>query len=131
MQLDDIEFADDLDLLSHTQQQMQEKTTSVAAASITVGLDIHIWKSKILPYNTPCNNRITLDGEAFEDVNSFTYLGNIIDEHGGSDAYLKAWICNARAAYLQLKNICNSKQLSVSHHLGQNFQNKCQNSSTI
>ncbi|VDO62417.1 unnamed protein product [Schistosoma margrebowiei] len=30
MQLDDLDFADNLTLLSHTQQQMQEKTTSVA-----------------------------------------------------------------------------------------------------
>ncbi|VDO56766.1 unnamed protein product [Schistosoma margrebowiei] len=35
MQLDDLDFADDLSLLSHKQQQMQEKTTSVAAASTT------------------------------------------------------------------------------------------------
>ncbi|VDO73875.1 unnamed protein product [Schistosoma margrebowiei] len=33
MQLDDLDFADDLALLSHTQQQMQENTTSVAAVS--------------------------------------------------------------------------------------------------
>ncbi|VDP23336.1 unnamed protein product [Schistosoma margrebowiei] len=33
MQLDDLDFSDDLALLSQTQQQMQEKTNSVAAAS--------------------------------------------------------------------------------------------------
>ncbi|VDP69376.1 unnamed protein product [Schistosoma curassoni] len=33
MQLDDLDFTDDLSLLSQTQQQMQEKTNSVAAAS--------------------------------------------------------------------------------------------------
>ncbi|VDO78118.1 unnamed protein product [Schistosoma margrebowiei] len=48
-----------------------------------------------------------------EDVKTFTYLGSIIDEHGGSDADVKAWIGKARAAYLQLKNICNSNQLST------------------
>ncbi|VDP31821.1 unnamed protein product [Schistosoma margrebowiei] len=48
MQLDDLEFADDLALLSHTQQQMQEKMTSVTAASAAVGLNIHKGKSKIL-----------------------------------------------------------------------------------
>ncbi|VDP39650.1 unnamed protein product [Schistosoma curassoni] len=52
MQLDDLDFADDLALLSQTQQQMQEKTTSVAAASAAVGLNIHKGKSKILQYNT-------------------------------------------------------------------------------
>ncbi|VDP52749.1 unnamed protein product [Schistosoma curassoni] len=38
---------------------------------------------------------------------------SIIHEHGGSDADVKAWIGKARAAYLQLKNIWNSKQLST------------------
>ncbi|VDP68073.1 unnamed protein product [Schistosoma curassoni] len=109
MQLDDLDFADDLVLLSQTQQQMQEKTTNVAAA---VGLNIHKRKSKILRYNTACNNRITLDGDDLEDVKTFTYLSSIIDEHGGSDADVKARIGKARAAYLQLRNIWNSKQQS-------------------
>ncbi|VDP37860.1 unnamed protein product [Schistosoma margrebowiei] len=48
MQLYDLDFADDLTLLSQTQQQMQEKTTNVTAASAAVGLNIHKGKSKIL-----------------------------------------------------------------------------------
>ncbi|VDP39406.1 unnamed protein product [Schistosoma curassoni] len=87
MQLDDLDFADYLALLSQTQQQTQEKTTSVAAASAA--------------------------GEDLEDVNTFTYLGSIIDEQGGSDADVNARIGKARAAYLQLRNIWNSKQLST------------------
>ncbi|VDP66202.1 unnamed protein product [Schistosoma curassoni] len=86
MQLDDLDFADDLALLSQSQQQMQKKTTSVAAASAAVGLNIHKGKSKIIRYNTTCTNRITLDGEALVDVKTFTYLDSITDEHGGSDA---------------------------------------------
>ncbi|VDO54476.1 unnamed protein product [Schistosoma margrebowiei] len=113
MQLDDLDFADDLALLSQTQQQMQEKTKSVAAASAAVGLNIHKRKSRILRYNKACTNPVTLDGEDLEDAKTFTYLGSIIDEHGGSDAHMKARIGKARAVYLQLRNICNSKQLST------------------
>ncbi|VDP44025.1 unnamed protein product [Schistosoma curassoni] len=131
MQLDDIEFADDLALLSHTQQQMQEKTTSVAAASAAVDLNIHKEKSRILQCDTTCKNRITLDGEDLEDVKTFTYLNSIIDEQGGPDADVKARIGKARAAYLQLRNICNSKQLSTIQHQIDNFQYKCQDSSTV
>ncbi|VDO59948.1 unnamed protein product [Schistosoma curassoni] len=72
MQLDDLDFADDMALPSHTQQQMQEESTSVAAASV-VGLNIHEEKSKVLRYNTTFNNRITIDGEDLEDVKTFTY----------------------------------------------------------
>ncbi|VDO74668.1 unnamed protein product [Schistosoma margrebowiei] len=50
--LDDLDFADDLALLSHTHEQMQIKTSSVAAASALVGLNIHKRKTKVLKYNT-------------------------------------------------------------------------------
>ncbi|VDP40099.1 unnamed protein product [Schistosoma curassoni] len=113
MQLDDLDFADDLALLSHTQQQMQKKMTNEAAVSVVVGLKIHKGKCKVLRYNTACNNRITLEGEDLEDVKTFTHLGGIIDEQGESDSGVKAWIGKARAAYLQLRNIWNSKQPST------------------
>uniref|UniRef100_A0A183KAE2 DUF6451 domain-containing protein n=1 Tax=Schistosoma curassoni TaxID=6186 RepID=A0A183KAE2_9TREM len=96
---------------------MHGKTISVAAVSAAVGFNIHKGKSKILPYNTACTNSITIDGEDLEDL-TFTYLGSTIDEHGGSDADVKARIGKARVAYLQLKNIWNSKQLSTNTKVG-------------
>ncbi|VDP37735.1 unnamed protein product [Schistosoma curassoni] len=45
MQLDDLDFADDLALLSQTQQQMQ-KMTSIAAVSSAVGLNIRKEKAR-------------------------------------------------------------------------------------
>ncbi|VDO70474.1 unnamed protein product [Schistosoma margrebowiei] len=71
MQPDDLDFTDDLALLSHTHQQMQMKATGVAAASAS---------------NT---NPITPDEEALE---YFTYLNSIVDKQGGSDADVKARI---------------------------------------
>ena len=112
-QLDDLDFADDLALLSHTHEQMQMKTANVAAASASIGLHIHKGKSKILKYNTENTNPITLDGETLEEVETFKYLGSIVDKQGGSDANVKARIGKARAAFLQLKNIWDSKQLST------------------
>ncbi|VDP78985.1 unnamed protein product, partial [Schistosoma curassoni] len=109
----DLDCADDLALLSHTHEQMQMKTVGVAAVSATVGLNIHKAKTKVLRYNKENSNPITLDGETLEDVESFTYLGSIIDEQGGSDADVKARNGKARAAFPQLKNIWDSKQLST------------------
>ncbi|VDP61180.1 unnamed protein product [Schistosoma mattheei] len=106
-QLDDLDFADDLALLSHTHEKMQKKAPSVAAVSSSVGLNIHKGKTKILKYNTENSNSITLDGEILEDLESFTYLGSIIDEQGGSDADVKAKISKARTAFIHLKNIWN------------------------
>ncbi|VDO93299.1 unnamed protein product [Schistosoma margrebowiei] len=89
------------------------KTASVAAVSESVGLNIHKGKTKVLKSKAENSSPITLDGETLEDVESFTYLGSIIDEQGGSHADVKARIGKARAAFSQLKNIWNSKQLST------------------
>ncbi|VDO51650.1 unnamed protein product [Schistosoma margrebowiei] len=59
------------------------------------------------------SNPIALDGKTMEYVEFFTYLGSIIDEQGGSNADIKARVGKARAAFLQLRNIWNSKQLST------------------
>ncbi|VDP55136.1 unnamed protein product [Schistosoma margrebowiei] len=113
MQLDNPDFADDPAPLSHTQEQKQGKTNSVEAVSEAVGVNIHRGKSKILRYNTTCTNPITINGEVLGDVKTFTYLSSIIDEHGGSDADMKGRIGKARAAYVQMTNIWNAKQLSA------------------
>ncbi|VDP41175.1 unnamed protein product [Schistosoma margrebowiei] len=113
IELDDLDFADDLSLLSHTHEQIQMKTTCVAAISSSINLNIHKGKSKILKYNTKNTNPITLNGETLEDMESFTYLGRVIDERGGCDADVKGRIGKARENFLQLKNIWNSKQLST------------------
>ncbi|VDP36539.1 unnamed protein product [Schistosoma curassoni] len=105
MQLNDLDFADDLAVLSRTELQIQEKTNSVSVASVSVGLNIHKGKSRILRYNTTCINQITLDGEDLENVTIIRYLSSIVNEHGGLDEDMKVWIGKARAAYLQLKNI--------------------------
>ncbi|VDP32497.1 unnamed protein product [Schistosoma margrebowiei] len=92
---------------------MQIKTTSVAAVSASVGLSIHKGETKVLKYNTENSNLITLVDETMEDVESTTYLGSIIDEQGGPNADVKARIGKARVAFLQLKNIWNSKRIST------------------
>ncbi|VDP88283.1 unnamed protein product [Schistosoma mattheei] len=66
MQLDDLDFGDDLALLSQTQQQMQEKMIGVVSAAAAVGLNIHKGKSKILPYNTVYTNRPHLTEKLWE-----------------------------------------------------------------
>ncbi|VDO56745.1 unnamed protein product [Schistosoma margrebowiei] len=56
-QSEDLNFADDLVLLSHTHQHRQAKSTSVAAVSVSVDLNIHKERSKILKYKTENTNQ--------------------------------------------------------------------------
>jgi hypothetical protein len=48
-QLDDLDFADDIALISSTQQQMQEKTSLVAETSIKLG---HMHTKEVINLNT-------------------------------------------------------------------------------
>lgn len=112
-QLEDLDFADDLALLSHTQKQMQEKTNSVAANSTRLGLNINREKSKILKINSTNPEPITVDDAALEEVESFVYLGSIIDAKGGTEADVRARIGKARTAFHLLKNVWSSKSLSL------------------
>ena len=52
---------------------------------------------------------VKLEGNEIGEVETFTYLGSIIDKHGVTDADVKAWIGKARGALIQLKNIWSSK----------------------
>ncbi|VDO62291.1 unnamed protein product [Schistosoma margrebowiei] len=105
LQIDDSNFIGVLVLLSHTYEQMRVRTISVAEASASVGLNIHKGKSKILKYNTENANLVTLEEENLEELENFMQLDSIIDEQGGSDEDIKARIGEARAPFLQLKNM--------------------------
>jgi len=47
-QLEDLDYADDIDLLSHTSNQIQMKTTRLQEIARTTGLEINVDKTKCL-----------------------------------------------------------------------------------
>ena len=72
-QPDDLDFADDLALMSHSYRQMQDKTTHLARISAQlVGLKINKKKPKIL-LNTTCERPIMLEGEGLVEVESWIH----------------------------------------------------------
>ena len=104
-QLDDLDFANDLALLSHTQQQLQEKTSTVADTSARIGLNIHKGKSKVLKVNATSTTPICLEEKELEEVESFVYLGSIVDKQDGADVDIKTRVGKARKAFQQLRNV--------------------------
>ena len=57
--LDDLDFSDDLALISHTQRQMREKTNTAADNSARLGLRVHTGKSKVLKNNAAVSTEPT------------------------------------------------------------------------
>ena len=76
--LDDLDFADDLALMSHSHWQMQDKTTDLARISAQLGLKINKKKPRSWDLNTTCERPIMLEGEGLEEVESFRCLGSIV-----------------------------------------------------
>ena len=85
-QLDDLDFADDLALLSHNHSQMQDKTTLLETISAGTGLKINRKKTELMKMNTTANAPITVGGGgSIREVESFVYLGSVVDHQGGTD----------------------------------------------
>ncbi|KAJ8333838.1 hypothetical protein SKAU_G00411570 [Synaphobranchus kaupii] len=112
-QLDDLDFADDLALLSHNCNQMQDKTTRLATTSAGTGLKINKKKTEIVKINTTANTPVTVGGEPIMEVESFVYLGSVVDKKGGTDRDVTARTGKARAAFVMLKNIWASREISM------------------
>nr|KAG5707903.1 hypothetical protein BaRGS_031634 [Batillaria attramentaria] len=112
-QLDDLDFANDLALLSHSHSQMQDKTTRLEATSAGTGLKINRKKTELMKINTTANTPVTVGGEPIREVESFVYLGSVVDGQGGTDRDVTARIGKARAAMVMLKNVWASKVVSI------------------
>ena len=111
-QLEDLDFADDLALLSHKHEQMQDKTSTLNDLSQSVGLKIHPGKSKIMKSRPVDQEQVKIGEQILEEVESFCYLGSIIDRNGGTEADVKSRIGKAQAAFTALGKIWRTRDIS-------------------
>ena len=116
--LDDLDFADDLALLSSTRRQLQLKNERLSNASKGTGLKINITKTKVMRFNAASEEEVIVNGEELEDVDSFVYLGAKVSTAGGADDDINSRLCKARAVFGKLSGVCKSRILSKSTRLG-------------
>ena len=109
--LEDLDFADDISLLSHTWKHMQDKTTELQNTAKQVGLEINREKSKTMRINTKNTTPILLNDHEIENVEQFTYLGSVVDETGGSDSDIRSRLNKARQAFAILKPLWRNKNI--------------------
>ena len=112
-QLDDLDFADDLALLSHTHTQMQEKTTCLETTSARTGLKINRGKTEMIKINTTARTPVTVGAKPIKVVESFVYLGSIVDQQGGTDRDVTARVGKARRAFIMLRKIWATRDISM------------------
>ena len=111
--LEDLDFADDLALLSHRIQDMRDKTQALEVQSAKVGLKINATKTKLMRIGTKHGNGVWVVGGPIEEVDEFTYLGSIVSKKGGTDEYIQARIGKARQACAMLRPIWRPTALTT------------------
>lgn len=112
-QLEDLDFADDLALLSTNQYNMQAKTDRLNNFARQVGLSINTSKTQVMCVNSIPTAPILVNEEPLEFVENFTYLGSLISKDSGASKDIKARLGKAQGAFSQLRSIWRSKQYSL------------------
>nr|KAG5693360.1 hypothetical protein BaRGS_017653 [Batillaria attramentaria] len=112
-QLEDLDFADDIALLSHKQQDAQEKLNRVAKEAEKTGLKINISKTEVMRVNHKQHDPIRLHQEDIKEVDKFVYLGSVVSKDGGTDEDIKSRTNKARHAFRTLRPIWRSTALSL------------------
>ena len=78
-QLEDLDYADDIALLSTNARHLQQKANVLNENAKKAGLHINLKKTKVMHLNlTEPHPQIMIDGEELEAVDDFTYLGSNI-----------------------------------------------------
>ena len=107
-----MDFDNDLALLAHNQNEMQDKTCRLETFSAKTSLRINLRKTELMKINTNANTPITVGGEPIKEVESFLYLGSTITKQGGTDEDVLPRIGKARGAFIMLKKVWTSKEIS-------------------
>ena len=112
-QLEDLEFADDICILSNTQQKMQNKVEKLNEFANKTGLKINVGKTKLMVIGDTNNSQIKLHNNNLEKVNKFNYLGSMLTVDGGTDEDIKTRIGKAQGTFTTLKTLWNSRVIST------------------
>ena len=81
--LEDLDFADDIALLSSIRQDIHTKTDKLAHKAGRVGLKVNVDKSsKLLRINVRNNDMVEVNGRGIEDVDRFVYLRATVSKEG-------------------------------------------------
>ena len=116
-QLDDLDFADNIALLSHSYIQMQHKIRCLEETAAKLGLSVSKEKTKVMRLNNINENPVSMSKGNIEEVSSFVYLGSVVNTDGGTDEDVKARIGKARAAYNILHRVWKARDIAITTKL--------------
>jgi hypothetical protein len=101
--LEDMEYADDVCLVSHRYEDMQRKLDDFWKESKKVGLDINPSKTEEIRVNTILNQVLRLNREGIKRSSDFSYFGCVVAEDSGASTDLNVRIQKVRGSFSKLR----------------------------
>src|SRR6218665_3151923 len=112
--LDNLRFADDIDLLADMKESLQDLTNRVDKNSKRMGLRINAEKTKTMAIGKQHEKlQVRLGTEVLEQVTRFVYLGGLITEDGRCEEDVKRRIGLTCAAFGGLGKMWKEKSISI------------------
>ncbi len=103
--LEDLDFADDIALLSSTFDQLQTKATRLEENAGRVGLKLNAKKCKVMKLNSKEEDALRVGQNGVEEVEHFTYLGADVTHDGGGTVDIQRRIDLASAVFHKLAKV--------------------------
>ena len=121
--INNLRFADDIDLIAGTNSELQELTNRFSEASKDDGMEVSKEKSKTMVNSKNESAKIMMDGTLLENVKKFKYLGSTLKSDGSSDNELRIRLTTATSAMVKLGTIWQSKKIAfnVKYNLYKSF----------
>jgi len=111
--LEDLDYADDIVLLSSNFEDMLTKTNKLEANAKQIGLHINEAKTKLMKINSNRNENICINGKVIEKTETFLYLGANISTEGGTDKDVTTRIKKAQYTFKTLHKIWRSGSINL------------------
>ena len=111
--LTDLDFADDLAMLSTSGTTLQDMTDNLSNIASNVGLRISSEKTKVMAVKDDQLLYISINQQQTEQVNNFTYLGSQITSNGDTNPDIHARLGKARSIFRRSSSTWTSNHISL------------------
>jgi Reverse transcriptase (RNA-dependent DNA polymerase) len=112
--LNNLRFADDIDLVANSQEKLQKWTDRVNDSSRRLGLRINSEKTKTMVIGKQHKDLVVrLEGMTLEQVTKFVYLGGMITEEGGCGEDIRRRIGLASTVFGKLDKMWRTNSVSI------------------
>jgi len=112
-----LRFADDIDLLAGSREELSDLTTRLDDMAKGYGMEISTEKSKTMTMGSASDvpsQEVSMGGELLEEVDHFKYLGATITADGKSEKEIRTRMAKGFQALSQLTRINKSNNISTS-----------------